>query len=165
MKRYVLYGLETGSSDRLRTPSGKSTGKICLDRIYDGVTYLSCRANNVVHPWYKWRAHHQRYMYAGIWKIPFFLKSDYVALNPNTCLYYLCGICFFVLLFVGKMTWNSFSFYFYYYIKIFKFKANHINDRISYFLLCVVSTFLNIIKCTEYLRNSISIFPILFHSS
>lgn len=48
-KSIVLYGLETDSLDRLRTPSSKTTGKICLDRIYDGVTYLSCRANNIVY--------------------------------------------------------------------------------------------------------------------
>ena len=69
----------TGISDRLRTSSGKSTGKICLDRIYDGVTYLSCRANNV-YPWYKWRAHHQPYVYVHtyvhVWKILLFFQKQ-----------------------------------------------------------------------------------------
>lgn len=94
----VVHRLETGISDRLRTSSGKSTGKICLDRIYDGVTYLSCRANNV-HPWYKWRAYHQRYVYihtyVHVWKILFFFffqkccvqsKHIHISLVSNTFL-------------------------------------------------------------------------------
>ena len=105
MKRYVLYRLETGISDRLRTSSGKSTGKICLDRIYDGVTYLSCRANNV-HPWYKWRVppptiRVHTYVRSRLKNTPFFSKATVLRSIPTHP--HLCWTCFFVSLFVGKI--------------------------------------------------------------
>ena len=108
MKRYVLYRLETGISDRLRTSSGKSTGKICLDRIYDGVTYLSCRANNV-HPWYKWRVppptiRVHTYVRSRLKNTPFFSKATVLRSIPThphiTCVehvsLFLCSLGRFV---------------------------------------------------------------------